>query len=220
MIIKKAAIGFKFREQNQVHTKKRTSATRTEDFCEDKRAVIAATAAETSGEGFKKIQDAKSTHGNEEPRPAENKKTREDFPQAWILATTRAVNAWEVIGVLTKLHYLDKIDQVAFVFIVPRDLFHSFKQQSIVSAKVFTSTWVDSITAFDRDTRETLSNYDVTSFAQLAEAVNPYKRGEIRLLEVNDRCAWDNAVRCWEMHAKAVTRNSAIEKILQFVCAI
>ncbi|KAG3146110.1 hypothetical protein PC128_g24083 [Phytophthora cactorum] len=144
--------------------------------------------------------------------------------EAWILATvfdeTRAVNAWEVIGVLTKLHYLDKIDQVAFVFIVPRDLFHSFKQQSIVSAKVFTSTWVDSITAFDRDTRETLSNYDVTSFAQLAEAVNPYKRGEIRLLEVNDRCAWDNAVRCWEMHAKAVTRNSAIEKILQFVCAI
>ncbi|KAG2829554.1 hypothetical protein PC116_g18179 [Phytophthora cactorum] len=216
MIIKKAAIGFKFREQNQVHTKKRTSATRTEDFCEDKRAVIAATAAETSGEGFKKIQDAKSTHGNEEPRPAENKKTR----GVDLSDETRAVNAWEVIGVLTKLHYLDKIDQVAFVFIVPRDLFHSFKQQSIVSAKVFTSTWVDSITAFDRDTRETLSNYDVTSFAQLAEAVNPYKRGEIRLLEVNDRCAWDNAVRCWEMHAKAVTRNSAIEKILQFVCAI
>ncbi|KAG3246957.1 hypothetical protein PI124_g8342 [Phytophthora idaei] len=136
------------------------------------------------------------------------------------LSETRAVNAWEVIGVLTKLHYLDKIDQVAFVVIVPRHLFYSFKQQSIVSAEVFTSTWVDSITAFDRDTRETLSNYDVTSFAQLAEAVNPNKRGEIRLLEVNDRCAWGNALRCWEMHAKAVTRNSAIEKISQFVCAI
>lgn len=51
------------------------------------------------------------------------------------MSETHEVNTWDEMGVkdiLIKLQYLDKMDQVALVFVVPRIMFYHLTQQSII----------------------------------------------------------------------------------------
>ncbi|GMF28279.1 unnamed protein product [Phytophthora lilii] len=146
------------------------------------------------------------------------------------LSKIHPVDAHDIICVLSKLGYMDKLDRVALVFVTPCDFVQDFKcQRSIQLDQQDHPTPMQDIRricAIARQTASVLTRYGVATIVQLKKKkkLDFYVAGKVKMREQKDKEAWKNAVTCWEKHGHALFaalhNSSVIKNISQFVCSL
>ncbi|GMF10793.1 unnamed protein product [Phytophthora lilii] len=138
---------------------------------------------------------------------------------------TQPVNADGIIFVLSKLGYLDKLDQVALVFVTPRDLVQQFRRQNIIPLDPLTAQQnIRQTRGIGRQTASVLRRYEVDTIDQLKTNLELYLNGQIEMKNPKHQRTWNYGMTCWKKHGQALHHvlhnNSVIKNISQFVCSV
>ncbi|GMF65155.1 unnamed protein product [Phytophthora lilii] len=119
---------------------------------------------------------------------------------------------------------MEKLDQVALVFITPRKFVQDFKRQHIIPLDEPTLKHdIRRVRGIGPQTASVLECYGVDTLDHLKAELDLFVAGKLEMKDLEDEGAWKTAVTCWETHGQALHyvlhNNRAIEDISQFVCS-
>ncbi|KAE9061875.1 hypothetical protein PF010_g29647 [Phytophthora fragariae] len=136
------------------------------------------------------------------------------------------VNASELVYVLSKLEFLERLEHVKLVFVVPNKLVGKFKRQSIVLVTAVGTDSVREIRGIGRATSALLSEFGIRTIADLETEVNlcenvkkqkTTNNTKVPTLKDADPERWDQIVKLWEQHELTVKYGEKVAAIAQYV---
>ncbi|KAE9284530.1 hypothetical protein PR003_g26827, partial [Phytophthora rubi] len=136
------------------------------------------------------------------------------------------VNASELVSVLSKLEFLERLEHVKLVFVVPKKLVGKFKRQTIVLVTAVGTDSVREIRGIGRATSALLSEFGIRTIADLETEVNlrenvkkqkTMTKTKAPTLKDADPERWDQIVRLWEQHELTVKYGEKVAVIAQYV---
>jgi hypothetical protein len=140
------------------------------------------------------------------------------------------VNASGLVYVLSKLEFLERMEHVELVFVVPSELVGTFKRQPIVLVTAVGTDSVRSVRGVGQATSVLLSKYGIKTIDELGEAMNPPKLSKKQKKQRKKRKTaakstlqdehprrWAQIVKLWKQHELTVKYGEQVAAIAQYV---
>ncbi|KAE9070857.1 hypothetical protein PF010_g26105 [Phytophthora fragariae] len=138
------------------------------------------------------------------------------------ISMSHPVNTSELVYVLSKLEFLERLEHVKLVFVVPKKLVGRFKRQTIDLVTAVGTDSVRKIRGIGRATSALLSQFGIRTINDLETEVN--LRGNIKKQKTTNKTKeptlkdadperWDQIVELWEQHELTVKYGEKVAAI-------
>ncbi|KAE9064515.1 hypothetical protein PF010_g28579 [Phytophthora fragariae] len=142
------------------------------------------------------------------------------------ISKSHRVNASGLVYVLSKLEFLERLEHVKLVFVVPKKLVGMVKRQPINLVTAVGTDSVQAIKGIGQVTSDLLNKYGINAINDLETEVN--LRGNIKKQKTTNKTKeptlkdadperWDQIVELWEQHELTVKYGEKVAAIAQYV---